>query len=91
MISFSLGAASFRNYLFVEHGLLGNGYEWEKLFLNFVSQTNPQFLEKITCDSEAGTFSITYIDKKGLEVVALAFRRFCENKKDFERALCKLE
>lgn len=91
MISFSLDAASFRNDLFVEHGLLGNGYEWKKLFLNFVSQTNPQFLEKITCDSEAGTFSITSIDKKGLEVVALAFRRFCENKKDFERALCKLE
>lgn len=89
-ITFYLNVGSFKNGLFVEQGLLGNGYEWEKLFLNFVRETKPESLEEIICDSEAGTFSVSSAKKMDLKKLALAFRIFCENEENFKDAMIKM-
>lgn len=90
-ISLFLEAGSFRQEWFAEKELLGNGYDWQQLFLCFVEEYMPQMIGKFVCDSEADTFSIACSNKKHLKSLALAFRDFCDNEEDFKTALSKLK
>ena len=86
-----LDIGSFRQEWFAEKELLGNGYDWQQLFLYFVEASMPQMIGKFVCDSESGTFSISCTNKKHLKSLAIAFRNFCDNENDFKTALSKLK
>lgn len=90
-LSLFLDVDSFRKEWFIEKGLLGNGYDWQQLFLCFVEQSMPQMIGKFVCDSEAGSFSIVCSNKKHLKSLALAFRDFCDDEADFKTVLSKLK
>ena len=86
-----LSAGGFKTEAFMKNGLSGNGYDWEKLFLYFLEKNMPYAIEKISCDSEAGIFSILSSDKKCLQSLALQFRSFCDCENEFQLALSNLK
>ena len=62
-----------------QRGLLGNGYDWEKIAQSFIATEMSEISEALSFDSEAGMFSVNSNNKAHLKRFAEAFKAACEN------------
>jgi hypothetical protein len=82
-----LDISDYNREYFAKHGMLGNGYDWEKLAILHLEENMPEALKKISFDCEADMFSASSDSKKILKEFALSFHELCTDRIAFEKML----
>jgi hypothetical protein len=85
--SLNLDISDYNIEYFAKHGMLGNGYDWEKLAILYLEENTPETLKKISFDCEADMFSASSDSKKILKEFALSFHELCADRIVFEKML----
>jgi len=60
-------------------GFEGNGYDWSSLAQVFLAEQNPELLEVVKFDPEAGMFCAYSSNAEDLKTFIIAFKEACEN------------
>ncbi|GHU65724.1 hypothetical protein AGMMS49983_13940 [Clostridia bacterium] len=76
--SICLDAGDYKQDMMKQKGLLGNGYDWEKIAQSFIEANMPEIFEALSFDSEAGMFSVQSKNKAHLKRFAEVFKAACE-------------
>lgn len=83
----NLDTSAYNREYFIKHGMLGNGYDWEKLAILHLEENMPESQKKISFDCEADMFSASSDSKKILKKFALSFHELCADRIAFEKML----
>lgn len=86
----TLEADALNGECFVESGMPGNGYDWERVASVYIEGNMPELKKKLTFDCEADTFCVRSSAKKVLREFAVAFQQFCMDKTAFKNALKRI-
>lgn len=86
----NLDPSVYHGEYFIRHGMLGNGYDWEKLAALYLEENMPESREKVSFDCEADLFSASSVSKKILKEFALSFHELCEDGAAFQKLLKRI-
>lgn len=86
----NLQVSAYKSEYFTRHGMLGNGYDWEKLAVLHIGEKMPESKKKISFDCEADMFSASSGSKKILKEFALSFHEICEDRIALEKMLRRI-
>lgn len=81
-VSVCLNAGGYKDEIFasrVKEGFEGNGYDWGSLAQVFLVEQQPELVDVIKFDPEAGMFCAYSSNKLALEKFVVAFKAACEN------------
>lgn len=81
-VSVCLNTGEYKTEIFQtreDEGFEGNGYDWGSLAIVFLEEQNPELIDLIKFDLEAGMFCAYSSDSNALKTFIITFKEVCEN------------